>query len=38
VIAAPAEAITLVLKENPKVPPKDFEELLERLAEERGVS
>jgi len=32
-----AEAITLVLKENPKVPPKDFEELLERLAEERGV-
>ena len=38
VSTCPAEASELVAKGDPKTPPKDFDELLERLAPERGVA
>jgi NAD-dependent dihydropyrimidine dehydrogenase PreA subunit len=38
VSTCPAEAIELVAKQDPKTPPKDFGELLGRLARERGVA
>ena len=38
VSTCPAEAIKLVAKEDQKTPAKDFDEMLERLARERGVA
>lgn len=38
VSTCPAEAIELMAKGDPKTPPRDFDELLQRLAVERGVA
>ncbi len=38
VSTCPTEAIELVATEDPKTPPKDFDDLLHKLAQERGVA
>ena len=34
----PIEAIKLVEKEHPRIPPKEFDELLEKMIMERGLA
>ena len=36
--ACPVEAINLVEKEHPRIPPKEFDELLEKMSVERGLA